>query len=100
MGHDTISKLAKKMVQLKKNCAYPLLYLLMKLILFLLVATAIVEKVFFIIKISRISYTIRLKDNLINDCLVTYIEKDIFKTIDNKNIIQRFQNMKYRKRLL
>ena len=83
-GRDTISKLAKKMVQLKKNCAYPLLYLLMKLILFLLIATAIVERVFFTIKISRISYTIRLRDDLINDCLVTYIEKDIFRILTIK----------------
>ena len=29
-----------------------------------------------------------------NDYLVTYIEKDIFKTIKCKEIMQRFQNMK------
>jgi hypothetical protein len=28
-----------------------------------------------------------------NDCLITYIEKDIFKTI-NEEIMQRFQGMK------
>ena len=32
-----------------------------------------------------------------NDCLVTYIEKDIFKTIECVEIMQRFQNMKYRR---
>ena len=31
-----------------------------------------------------------------NDCLVTYIEKDIFKTIECKEIMQ-FQNMKNRR---
>ena len=29
-----------------------------------------------------------------DDCLVTYIEKDIFKTIECEEIIQRFQDMK------
>ena len=29
-----------------------------------------------------------------NDCLVTYIEKGIFKTIKCEEIMQRFQNMK------
>ena len=29
-----------------------------------------------------------------NDCLVTYIEKDIFKTIKCEEIMQRFQNIK------
>ena len=36
----------------------------------------------------------RLGDAWMNDCLVTYIEKDVFNKIDNEQIIQRFQNMK------
>jgi hypothetical protein len=32
-----------------------------------------------------------------NDYLVTYIEKDIFKTINNEKIMQRFQGMKARR---
>ena len=36
----------------------------------------------------------RIEDQWMNDCLVTYIEKDVFDTIDNEMIIQRFQNMK------
>jgi hypothetical protein len=31
-----------------------------------------------------------------NDYLVTYIENDIFKTINNKKIMQQFQGMKTR----
>ena len=31
-----------------------------------------------------------------NDCLVTYIEKDIFKSIECEKIMKQFQNMKYR----
>jgi hypothetical protein len=29
-------------------------------------------------------------DEWMNDCLITYIEKDIFKTISNEEIMQRF----------
>ena len=35
-----------------------------------------------------------------NDCLITYIEKNIFKTIECEEIMQRFQNMKIRRRQL
>ena len=33
-------------------------------------------------------------DQWINDCLVTYIDKDKFKTIECEKIMQQFQNMK------
>ena len=36
----------------------------------------------------------QIGDQWMNDCLVTYIEKDIFKTIKCEEIMQRFQNMK------
>jgi hypothetical protein len=32
-----------------------------------------------------------------NDCLIMYIENDIFKTISNEEIMQRFQGMKARR---
>ena len=46
------------------------------------------------IKIIQTQLQNQLRNNLMNDYLVKYIEKDIFETFDNKNIIQRFQNMK------
>ena len=35
-----------------------------------------------------------------NNCLVIYIEKDILKTIEYEEIIERFQNMKNCRRQL
>ena len=35
-----------------------------------------------------------------NDCLVVYIEKYVPCSIDNETIMQRFQNMKTRRRQL
>lgn len=42
----------------------------------------------------------RIGDHWKNDCLVTYIEKDLFDTVDNELIIHRFQNMIERRGLL
>jgi hypothetical protein len=39
----------------------------------------------------------RMGDQWMNDCLITYIEKDIFKTISNEEIMQRFHGMKTRR---
>jgi hypothetical protein len=33
-------------------------------------------------------------DQWMNDCVVTYVESDIFKTINDEEIMQWFQNMK------
>ena len=79
---------------MKKHLAYPLVYLLIKQTLFLSIVTATVERVFSLMKIIKTQLHNRLGDDLMNDCLVTYIEKDIFETIDNEDVIQRFQNMK------
>ena len=39
-------------------------------------------------------------DQLMNDFLVVYIERNVVCKIDNENVMQRFQNMKHRKKQL
>ena len=95
-----IGGLAQMLVQTKKDIVYPLVYLLVKLALILPVATASVERAFSAMKIIKSSLRNRMGDEWMNDCLVSYIESDIFKTIDNEAILQRFQNMKQRRGLL
>ena len=58
--------LVKKLVQLKKYRVYPLVYLFVKLALLLLVATAIIERVFFAMKIIKTQLRNRLGDDLMN----------------------------------
>ena len=91
-----IGQLAEKMVEMKKNVSYPLVYSLVTLTLILLVVTATVERAFSIMNIIKNRLRNQIGDQWINDCLVTYIEKDIFKTIKCEKIMQRFQNMKNR----
>ncbi|KAM4105647.1 hypothetical protein ACB094_04G007700 [Castanea mollissima] len=92
-----IGQLAEKMVEMKKNVLYPLVYLLVTLALILPVATATVERAFSVMNIIKNRLRNRIGDQGMNDCLVTYIEKDIFKTIECEEIMQRFQNMKNRR---
>ncbi|WOH08279.1 hypothetical protein DCAR_0727717 [Daucus carota subsp. sativus] len=83
-----IGDLSKTLVETRKNVLYPLVFLLVKLALILPVATAS----------TRLRN--RLRDTFLNDCLVTYIEREIFDSIDNEKIIQGYQNMKSRREQL
>ena len=68
----------------------------MTLTLILSVVTTTVERVFSTMNIIKNRLHNRMGDQWINDCLVTYIEKDVFKTIECEEIIKQFQNMKNR----
>jgi hypothetical protein len=85
-----IGQLVEKLVKMKKYIVYPLVYKLMTLSLILLVATVTVERVFSAMSIVKHRLRNRMGDEWMNDYLITYIEKDIFKTISNEEIMQRF----------
>ena len=84
----------------RKHETYPLVYLLVKLALTLSVATATVERSFSAMKYIKNELCNRMRDRWMNDCLIVYIEKDVACSIDNESIMQRFQNMKTRRRQL
>jgi hypothetical protein len=75
---------------------YPLVYLLLELALILPVATATVERAFSAMSIIKNRLRNRMGNEWLNDCLVTYIEKDTFVGIENEKIIKYFQNMSSR----
>jgi len=97
---EGIVSLAEKIVKTKKNLIFSLVYMLIKLSLLLLVATATVERVFSIMHIVKSRLRNRMRDKWMNDNLVVYIEKDIFNKIDNEAIMKRFQNIKTRREQL
>ena len=70
-----------------------LVYLLLKLALTLPVITATMERVFSGTKIIKNRLRNRMEDEWMNDCLLANIKKDIFNSIDDETIMQRFQNM-------
>ncbi|KAK4258240.1 hypothetical protein QN277_007712 [Acacia crassicarpa] len=95
-----IADLAKRMVEKKKHIVYPLVYLLVKLALTLPVATASVERAFSAMKYIKTDLRNRIGDEWLNDCLVPYIENDVFDSIDNEAIMIEFQKVKPRRMIL
>ena len=95
-----VDELAEKLVSTRKHETYPLVYLLMKLVLTLPIVTAIVERSFSAMKYIKNELCNRMGDQWMNDCLIVYIEKDVACSIDNKTIVQRFQNIKTCRRQL
>ena len=97
---NDLGELSTKLVETKKHIVYPLVYLLLKLAMILPVATATVERAFSAMKLIKSRLRNRMCDQWMNDCLVTYIEKDVFDGITNEDIMLRFQNMKTRREQL
>ncbi|XP_057418166.1 uncharacterized protein LOC130712347 [Lotus japonicus] len=91
------SDLAIKVVETRKHIVYPMVYLLIELALILHVATATIERAFSAMNINKNRMQNRMGDEWLNDCLVTYIEKDVFDSVENEKIVQSFQNMKTRR---
>ena len=80
--------------------AYPLVYLLVKLVLTIPIAIATAKISFSAMKYIKNELHNRIEDQWMNDCFVVYIERYVAYSIDNETIMQRFQNMKtYRRKL-
>ncbi|KAL6569764.1 hypothetical protein OROMI_014278 [Orobanche minor] len=95
-----IGDLARTMISTMKDRVFPMIYLLVKLSLTLPVATATVERAFSAMKIIKNDLRNHMGDEMLNNCLVPYIEKDVFVNITNEAIVERFQQMKDRKIIL
>ncbi|KAK4726814.1 hypothetical protein R3W88_031731 [Solanum pinnatisectum] len=67
------------------------------LTLILPVATATVERAFSSMKHIKNEVRNNIGNHYLNDCLVCYIEHDVFINVSNDVIIDRFQNMKTRR---
>ncbi|XP_042423622.1 zinc finger MYM-type protein 1-like [Zingiber officinale] len=96
-GISDLGALVKKMIETMKNRVFPLVYRMIELALLLPVATATVERVFSAMNIVKTDLRNRIGDEWMNDSLVVYIKKDVFNTVDNEPILQRFQNMESRR---
>jgi hypothetical protein len=77
-GINNLVDLSVKLVQTNRHNVYDLVYLLLKLVLILPVATTSVERAFLTMNFVKNKLRNRMNDGLLNDCLVTFIERDIF----------------------
>ena len=55
------------------------------------VATASVERVFSAMTIVKNKLRNSLGDQILNDCLIIFIERDLFSQVSNDDVINRFQ---------
>ncbi|XP_075098806.1 uncharacterized protein LOC107772456 [Nicotiana tabacum] len=92
-----ISDLAKALVETNLVETYSYVYSLVKLTLILPIATATMERAFSSMKQIKNEERNIMGDQYLNDCLVCYIERDVFTNVSNDVIIDRFQNMKARR---
>jgi hAT family C-terminal dimerisation region len=80
-------ELSQKLMEKKKHIVYLLVYKLLTLVLILPMGTASVEMIFLAMNVVKEASINRMRDQWLNDCLVTYIEKNLFKNVDNERII-------------
>ena len=74
-----------------------MVYNLLKLILFLPIVTTSVERVFSALTFVKTKLRNKMRDSLLNDCLHTFIERDIFFQVDEDDIINTFMNFRKRR---
>jgi hypothetical protein len=92
---NMISDLAKLMVQTNMQINFPLIYQLLKVVLILSVATTSVERCFSAMNVVKKKLHNKMDDQFMSDCLICYMEKDIFSTISNDAVIDLFKKMKF-----
>jgi hypothetical protein len=78
-----IADISEMLVKTRKHM-YPMVYLLMKLALILPVTTAIVERSFSAMIYVKNGLRNCMRDEWLNDCLVTNIESGIFDNVDSE----------------
>ena len=100
LGCVELGKVAEIMVKTEMNTSYPLVYRLIELTLILPVATATVERIFSAMSIVKTDLRNKIGDEWLNDLMICYIEKEIFRSIKNDKIIKRFEDMKDRRMLV
>jgi hypothetical protein len=93
--HD-LASIAKTMVEIGRDTVFPLVYRLIELALLLPVATTTVERAFSAMKIIKIELRNKMSDYWLNDLMVIYIVRDLFKGLDLQNIKKAFQKKKDR----
>jgi hypothetical protein len=92
-----VQSLAMKMVQTDKHFVFPLVYKLIELALILPVSTASVERAFSAMSIIKTKLRNKINDEWFNDLMICYTEREIFKSLDDVDIIRTFTAKRSRK---
>ena len=82
-----LCELSVMLVKTKKHEYYPIVYKLLKLVLVLPIATASVERVFSAMDLVMNKLRNRVGKQLLYDCLVTFIERDVFMQVKDEALV-------------
>jgi hypothetical protein len=94
---EDVQSLAMKMVETDKHLVFPLVYKLIELALILPVSTASVERAFSAMTIIKSKLHNKINDEWFNDLMICYTEREIFKSLDDVDIIRTFTSAKSRR---
>lgn len=94
---EDVQILAIKMVQNEKHLIFPLVYKLIELALILPVSTTSVERAFSAMKIIKTKLRNKINNEWLNDLMICYTVREIFKSLDDIDIIRTFTAKKSRK---
>jgi hypothetical protein len=75
---NNLVDLTVKLIETNRHNVYDLVYLLLKLVLILPVVTTSVERAFSTMIFFKNRLRNRINDSLLDDCLITFIERDVF----------------------
>ena len=89
----SIVELLVLLVAINKHVLHSYVYKLLKLVLLLRVAIASVERAFSVLNFIKNKLRNSMGDQYLNDCLVTFIEKQFFLCVADEDIISRFQKL-------
>jgi hypothetical protein len=85
------------MVLTEKHLEFLLVYKLIELAFILPVSTTSVEKAFSAMKIIKSKFHNKINDVWMNDLMICYTEREIFKSLDDVDIIRTFNAKKSRR---
>jgi hypothetical protein len=78
------------LVETNKHEQYFAVYKLLKLVLVLPVATASVERVFSSMNYVKNKLRNKMGDEYLNNCLVTFVEREFFNQVKDEDVINLF----------
>lgn len=79
------------MVQTNKHNTFHLVYQLLKLVLILPVATTSIERCFSSMNVLKKKLRNEMGDQFMSDCQICYVEKDMFSTFTNEDVINVYK---------
>ena len=88
---ESFVELSVMLVKTKKSLKHPIVYKLLKLVLVLPIATASVERAFSAMDLVKNKLTNIVGEQLLNDCLVTFIEREVFMQVKDEELASCFQ---------